>query len=198
MQILKHLLDFAYLYEIGGVDTVVYAIMAVAGTIFFIFRLLMSLVFGLDGDGDIDTTDIEHGSGFALFSVLSIIGFIMGAGWAGLAAQLEWGLSNGVSALVAGGFGTFLMLLSSTLMFGAQKLTHTVTYDPQDAVGRTGTVYLTIPAKGGGTGQITITISGRSMTMPAVSTGESIEAFKAIAVKEVRDDGVFVVEATGD
>lgn len=198
MEILRHLLDFRYLYEVGGIDTVVYALMALVGTLLFVFRLMMSLIFGLDGDADLDGTDIEHGTGFALFSVLSIIGFFMGAGWAGLAARLEWGLGNGVSALIAGGFGFFLMLLSSGLMFFANKLNHNVTYDLKDAVGRTGTVYLTIPARGEGTGQITITVSGRSMTMTAVSNDSKIDAFKAIVVEEVRDDDVFVVKPTGD
>lgn len=198
MEIFRHLLDYKYLYEIGGFDTVVYAFMAVAGSVFFILRLVLSLIFGLDGEGDIDTTDIEHGTGFAIFSVLSIIGFFMGAGWSGLAAQLEWGLGNGVSALIAGGFGSFSMIFSSALMFFAQKLNHKVTYDLETAVGKTGTVYLTIPPKGEGTGQITISVSGRSMTQTAISSGEGIEAFKAIVVESVRDDGVFIVKPTGD
>ena len=198
MQLFWHLFDYKHLYEIGGIDTVVYAFMAVVGSLLFVFRLMMSLVFGFGGEGDLDVTDIEHGSGFAVFSVLSIIGFFMGAGWAGLAAQLEWGLSNGVSALVAGGSGSFMMLFSSALMFLAVKLNHNVTYDLNDAVGHTGTVYLTIPAKGEGTGEITISVSGRSMTRQAVSTADKIDAFKAIVVEEVRDDGVYVVKPTGD
>lgn len=196
MDILRYLLDFGYLYDTGGVDTVVYATMALAGTALFAVRLLLSLLFGLEGDLDLDSTDIEHGSGFGLFSLQSVLGFFMGAGWAGLAARLEWQQSPGVAALIAGGFGGFLMVLSSTLMFGAKKLTHEVTFELNDAVGKTGTAYLTIPAKGKGAGQLRISVSGRSMTVDAISESEPIEAFESALVTEVRDDKVLVVKPT--
>lgn len=198
MEILRHLLDFRYLYDVGGVDTVAYAFMAVVGSLLFTIRLGLSLLLGMDGDADFDTDDLAHGGGFALFSVLSVISFFMGAGWAGLAAQLEWGLGNGASALVAGGFGSALMLLSSTLMFAAIKLTHEVSYDVNTGIGKTATVYLTIPAKGKGTGQVTLSISGRSKTLPAVSTGDKLQAFSTVVVESVRDDGVLVVTPSDD
>jgi len=193
MEILRHLLDFGYLYDRGGVDTVAYALMAVVGTLLFVIRLSLTLLFGVDGDIDLDGDALDHGSGFALFSVLSIVSFFMGAGWAGLASQVEWGQSTAVSALVAGGFGGFLMLLSSALMLGATKLTHEVTYELKDAIGKTGTVYMAVPAKGEGAGQVRISVSGRSMTVDAVSSAGKLEAFSDIVVTAVRDDKTLVV-----
>lgn len=198
MEMLRHIIDFGYLYQQSGLDTAVYAGMALLGTALFALRMLLMFVIGLDGDIDVDIEDIEHGTGFSLISLQSIIGFFMGAGWAGLAARLEWGLDTPISAIIAGGFGVVLMVLSAAMMFAALKLRHDVTYEMDDATGKVGTVYMTIPEKGSGTGQVRVTISGRQMTVEAVSSGEKLEAFTAVRVDEVRGDKVLIVSPTGD
>lgn len=199
MDMLRHIIDFGYLYQQSGLDTAVYAGMALLGTALFVIRmLLMFVVGGLDGDIDFDVEDIEHGTGFSLISLQSIIGFFMGAGWAGLAARLEWGLDTPIAAMIAGGFGLVLMVLSAALMFAALKLKHEVKYEMDDATGKVGTVYMTIPEKGNGTGQVRVTISGRQMTVDAVSSGEKLEAFSSVRIDEVRGDKVLVVSPTGD
>ena len=198
MDMLRHIIDFGYLYQQSGLDTAVYAGMALLGTALFVLRMLLMFALGLDFDGDIDFEDIEHGTGFSLFSLQSIIGFFMGAGWAGLAARLEWGLDTPISALIAGGFGIVLMVLSAAMMFAALKLKHEVNYEMDDATGKIGTVYMSIPEKGGGTGQVRVSISGRQMTVDAVSSGEKLEAFTAVRIDEVRGDKVLVVSPTGD
>lgn len=198
MEMLRHIIDFGYLYQQSGLDTAVYAGMALLGTALFAIRMLLMFVIGLDGNIDVDIEDIEHGTGFSLISLQSIIGFFMGAGWAGLAARLEWGLDTPISAIIAGGFGVVLMVLSAAMMFAALKLRHDVTYEMDDATGKVGTVYMTIPEKGSGTGQVRVTISGRQMTVEAVSSGEKLEAFTAVRVDEVRGDKVLIVSPTGD
>ena len=198
MEMLRHIIDFGYLYQQSGLDTVVYAGMALLGTALYALRMILMFVVGLDGDIDVDIEDIEHGSGFSLFSLQSIIGFFMGAGWAGLAARLEWGLDTPISAIISGGFGVVLMVLSALMMFAALKLKHEVHYEMDDATGKIGTAYVTIPAKGSGTGQVRVSISGRQMTVDAVSSGDKIEAFTAVRIDQVRDDKVLVVSPTGD
>ncbi len=196
MDMLRHIIDFGYLYQQSGLDTAVYAGMALLGTALFVLRMFLMFFVGLDSDFDVE--DIEHGTGFSLFSLQSIIGFFMGAGWAGLAARLEWGLDTPIAALIAGGFGVVLMVLSAAMMFAALKLKHEVHYEMDDATGKIGTVYMTIPEKGAGTGQVRVTISGRQMTVDAVSSGEKLEAFTAVRIDEVRGDKVLVVSPTGD
>ena len=193
MDVLKHFFDLGYLYQHSGLDTVIYALMAMVGSALFVVRLSLTLLLGVDGDLDLDGDSLEHGTGFAFFSVLSVISFFMGAGWAGLAARIEWQLGGVGTAAVAGGFGTLLMMLSSLLMLGAARLTHEVTYQLKDAVGRTATVYMTIPAKGEGAGQVRVSVSGRSMVVDAVSAGPKIDAFVAAEVTDLRDDKTLVV-----
>lgn len=176
-------------------DVIAYLIMALVGTVFFVLRLLLALFFGGDGDMDGDLADVGDGDGaFSLFSMLSILAFFMGAGWMGLTCRVDWGLSSMVSAISATGFGMVLMLLASGLMAFARSLNQTVEYDLETAVGHIASVYMSIPQRGNGRGQIKVNVSGRLKMMDAISNGPAIEQFKSVKVLSVRDDGTFIVE----
>jgi len=179
-----------------GVDVIAYLIMALVGTVFFLLRLLMALFFGGDGgdlDGDLgDVGDAD--SAFSMFSLLSILAFFMGAGWMGLTCRVDWGLNSLVSAAAATGFGLMLMLTASGLMAFARSLNQTVEYDLETAVGRTASVYMSIPERGEGRGKIKVSVSGRLKMMDAISNGPPIPEFKSVKVLSVRDDGTFIVE----
>ena len=193
MQMLRLLIDWSELLNIAGADAVVYAVMAVAGTVLFALRLAMMLL-GFDSDvTDFDTDGLD-GGGFPIFSLLSLTAFLMGAGFAGLAAQIEWGLGSGASAAVAGGFGLFVMLLAAALLLFARGLDRSPTVDPKVAVGRTATAYTRIPARGEGNGQIRVNVGGRVDVADAVSAGPQIESFADVRVTDCRDDGVYIVE----
>jgi hypothetical protein len=178
-----------------GMDVIAYLIMALVGTVFFTLRLLLALFFGGDGDMDGDLADVGDGDGaFSMFSLLSILAFFMGAGWMGLTCRIDWGLSSIVSAAAATGFGLVLMLLASGLMAFARSLNQTASYDLNTAVGHTASVYMSIPERGEGRGQIKVTVSGRLKTIDAISTGPAISEFKSVKVVSVRDDGTYIVE----
>ena len=178
-----------------GMDVLIYLVMALIGTTFFVIRLAVALFFGGDG-GDMDGDLADHGGdgAFNMFSILSILAFFMGAGWMGLTCRIDWDLNSMVSAAAATGFGFVLMLMASGLMAFARKLSRTVSYDTATAVGRTATVYMTIPEKGAGKGKIQVSVSGRLKTMDAISIGPRIGEFSSVTVVSARDDGTFIVE----
>lgn len=176
-------------------DVVAYLIMALVGTIFFVLRLIFALFFGGDSGGDGDLADIGDGDGaFSMFSMLSILAFFMGAGWMGLTCRIDWELGSMVSALAATGFGVALMVMASGLMAFARSLNRVVEYDLATAVGKTASVYMSIPERGEGRGKIKVSVSGRLKMMDAISNGPPIGEFKSVKVVSVRDDGTFVVE----
>ncbi len=199
LRLLQLLFDWSDLRVEFGLDAVIYAGMALAGTALFVLRLGLMLILGIDGDLDLDADigDIDHGGGFSIFSILSVTAFLMGAGWMGLVAKVDWGLEPTTSALSSGVFGIALMLMASSLLFWARKMTHEVPLDPTDAVGRVGTVYMQVPEKGAGTGQVRVTVQGQQMTLSAVSTGPALESFSDVKIVEARGDGVLVVEPLG-
>lgn len=190
------LFDFKGLLE-RGVDAAAYGLLALVATALFLLRLGLSLFGGGDvGDGDFDAdAGVDSDASFTFFSVLSILAFFMGAGWMGLACRIDWGLGRLASAAAATGFGFLMMTLASAMMLGVRKLNREVGYDLATAVGHIGRVYLTIPEKGAGHGQVEITVSGRKKIVRAQSVGPRLEAFRDVKVVAARaEDETLIVE----
>ncbi len=183
--------DWSNLMALGG-DAVTYAMMAVVGTILFLLRLVLAMFGDVIGDFEVDV-DTGTDASFTLFSLLSVMAFIMGTGWMGLACRFDWGLGRPVSVVIAVGFGVVMMFLASGLMYLTRSLNRTVTYDLETAVGKTARVYLTIPARDAGQGQVQVSVSGRMMTLDAVSDGPELGAFTDVLVVGVRDDQTLIV-----
>ena len=171
--------------------TTFYFWLAVIMTAFFVIKLVIFSLFGMDdGDGDLVGTDVDEG--FNFISLQSIIAFLMGFGWMGYAA-LEWHFNGRISVLFAIGGGLLLMLLSVYLMFLMKKLNSTPKYDLNTLVEKTGTSYIKFGAKG--LGKIQIEFNGRLETLEAWNdTDKEIESFKKIKVTKVEGDKIFVCE----
>ncbi len=178
-----------------GTDVAVYFVMGAVGTLLFLIRLAIASFGGGDADFDTDMdAGVDSDASFSFFSLLSILAFFMGAGWMGLACRLDFEMESLASALSATGFGVTMMTLASGLAYGTRRLNKSIEYDMNTAIGRTGRVYLTIPEKGHGHGQVEVSISGRRMVKRAVSSGPKIEAFADVTVVEVQDDETLIVE----
>ncbi|HSM14857.1 MAG TPA: hypothetical protein VLA66_12395 [Thermoanaerobaculia bacterium] len=193
------LFDFRGLLE-RGIDAAAYGFLALSATVLFLVRLGFAMFGGDSGDGDFGgDADLDAGSHsdvtFSLFSLLSILAFFMGTGWMGLACRLDWGLGRFPSALLATGFGLVMMITASAMMWGVRRLNREVGYDLGTAVGKAGRVYLTIPEKGAGHGQVEVTVSGRKKVLRAASAGPRLEAFRDVRVVSFRaEDETLVVE----
>ena len=188
------LFNWNELIQLGG-DGVTYFLMAAVGTLLFLIRLIFALFAGDGGDFDVDA-DFDAGTdaSFTLFSLLSVMAFVMGTGWMGLACRIDWGLNRPLSVVISVGFGTLMMVLASGLMYLTRRLNRHVTYDVKTAVGRTARVYMKIPAHGAGQGKVQVSVSGRLMTLVAVSTGDALDAFTDVKVVDARDDQTLIVE----
>jgi len=178
-------------------DMTVYFFLAVPASMLFLIRLTMAM-FGADG-GDNDAEDPGHHhddstGAFKMFSILSITSFFMAAGWMGLASRLSWDLGPAASALLAVGFGTSVLFLTSGLSYGLKRLSNAPVYDNKDCLGTTGKVYLRIPPKGQGRGQVQVSVQGRQRILSAISVGPEIQAFTAVKIITVGDDDSVVVE----
>ena len=198
----------------GSTDTLLYFALASLATLLFLGRLALVLI-GMDGSdhgGDFDVTVLDDGGGagdvsdhgqghthgaFALFSTLSVLAFFMGAGWMGLAARITWQLGPGASGLASLGFGFACMLLAAFLMSNVYRLNKEVSVDMESCVGEAAQVYLTVPPKGRGRGQVRVTVSGRSRIFPAESSGPELPAFATVTVVSVRPDRTVIVAPVG-
>ena len=194
MNLLDVIIDWSRLVDYGT-DAAAYFVMGAAATLLFLIRLVLASLSGGDAEFDTDMdAGVDSDASFTFFSLLSILAFFMGAGWMGLACRVDFHLGSFVAALSATAFGLAMMLLASGLAYTTRKLNSQIEYDMTTALGRTGRVYLTIPEKGHGQGQVEVTISGRRMVKPAVSTGPKIDAFTDVTILNVQDDETLVVE----
>jgi hypothetical protein len=179
-------------------DLKYYWMLAVFGTIVFLIQTAFSLLFGLDGHSDIDASgggDIDAvghadaGFGdFKLISFRSVMAFIMFFGWGGVLFGHDG---------VGGFFGAFacgliMMVLTAAVIFYIFKLQQSGNINPEDIVGKVGTVYLKIPAGRTETGKVTVIVGSFTREIIAVADDEILTGASVNVVKKI-DNKRFLV-----
>jgi ABC-type multidrug transport system fused ATPase/permease subunit len=92
------------------------------------------------------------GIDFQFLTLKNLIAFFTIFGWAGI-ASLDAGLSAFVTVIVSTMAGLIMMTIMASIAYFMGKLTDDGTLKLQNAIGKTASVYLTIPAKRGGAGK---------------------------------------------
>ncbi len=122
-------------------------------------------------DGAPDVSDTGGGAlaafGLRLISLRSIIAFLAIGGWVGytLCYSLDWYYSL-IVALVCG-FAAACGMAGA--MLGMEKMQSSGNLNPQNAVGKIGTVYLTVPPARQGHGKVNVLIQERYTEYEAVT-----------------------------
>lgn len=173
-----------------------FVICAAIGGILFLARFIMQLL-GLHHDvaidihsGDLDLANSDIG--FKALSFQSITAFLLMFGLVGYALQR----SEHAGALLSLGGATAAGLLAGwviALLFRAMsRLQSQGNYDPRQAIGQRGSVYLNIPA--GGTGKVSVTINNRLSVLDAVAQDKSeIKTGEAIQIVDVVGQNILMV-----
>lgn len=172
---------------------------SVAGAITLV--LLFLTILGLDHGGSVDAMGVDiavdsdfHGDA-SLFSTRSITAFFLGFGSGGSIAYQHNGnilFACAIGAVV----GTFLLFLIYWLAKKLMSMQSDGTVDFKQAVGSTGTVYITIPAKRGSGGQAQIAFNNRHEVVDAVTDADiALPSGTAIRVKECLAHNLFLVES---
>ena len=145
----------------------------------------MDLTIDIDGDGVPDIPDISAadaasigdqdagvGAGLQLFSLREIIALFAVGGWAGL-AFLRSGMDRGLAVLLAVASGALAMVLTALILKSFLRLQYNGTLDVRNAVGLSGTVYLTIPPARSEAGKVTLLLQERLTQLDAVTDCET-------------------------
>jgi hypothetical protein len=184
-----------------GLGTI-YLVCAIAGGTIFLIKLILMVIgldtgdapmdFAVDVDGDGILDAGEGGGGGANFlSVQSIAGFftmfgLVGLGLLQIQASDFWSL---IGALAA---GLFTAWCTGMIFLAMRRLQSEGTLVIDNAIGKNGTVYLTIPEKG--TGVINISIQGAQRTLDAMSaSGQKIPTGSIVKVTGVTAGKILVV-----
>ncbi len=156
---------------------------------------------GGDFDADFDAGDAvaaDHHVGsswlFGVISFRTVIAALAFFGLAGMAARsADAGepaqVAVGVVAGLAAMYGVYFMLLSLT------KLKADGTARIQRAVGKHGTVYITIPEGDSGTGKIQLNLQNRTMEYLAQTSGHALSPGAKIVVTDVITSNTVQVES---
>ena len=177
--------------------TRIYAVAAITSTAILVIQTIMVLLGGGEGfdgvdfDADVDV-DIDFDSmtdGLELFSVRGIMAFFAVGGWLGI-ALLESGVSTALVILFSFLAG-FAALFGLMFLFRAlRRLQSDGTLQMKNAIGKTGTVYITIPANQSRSGKIMISFQGKLNECEAVTaeqrdlkTGESVKVVELVGAE---------------
>jgi hypothetical protein len=182
-----------------------FSVPAFFGTFVFLIRVVLMFLgaAGLDFhhdvhiDGGGGAGDVHHDSSdaFKLLSIQTITAFLMGFGWAGLIAYrgMDWGVPMSLLLGAAGGVG--MVWLVGILLKAAFDLQTSGNIPIEATIGVEGTVYVSVPEPGKGTGQVTLVIGNRQRTYNAVSEGAPLATHTRIRVTRVNDDHTLTVAA---
>ena len=184
MGLFGDLLDFIGLGGITGID-ILFAVMAIIGTVLFLIYFLLVMLFGFADDILPFDMDMSADGIFHLFTIQGILSFMMMFGIFGLAmTQAD---QHSLIAIIVGVIaGTVSMYIVGKIfqMMKSLEMDNTIKYS--EAIGAKGTVYRTINA--GEHGQVQVEYQGALRTSDAVAqddkltiqTGKFIKVIDAI------------------
>ena len=145
-----------------------------------------------------EIADTGEGGASGIFSIRTIGAFFAGFGWAG-AAMLQAGYSTGAATFVATLSGSAFLGVVIYLMSYLHSLRQEGTLNYSNAVGNVGNVYLPIPPKRKGMGQVEVMVQGRLRIVQALSDSDKkIGNRVAVRVTETIDDQTILVKPLED
>lgn len=176
----------------------IFWIVAIPFTLMFLFQLFMTFTGAdyseSDAIGDSDAAiDADTGIDFQFLTLKNLIAFFTIFGWTGIAC-LNSGLSTGVSVFISLIAGLLMMTIMASLIWFMGKLTDNGTLKLKNAIGKTGTVYLPIPAKRGGTGQVQIKVQGLQTLDAMTDSPETLKTGQGIEVVGVLNGDILLVK----
>ncbi len=179
----------------------IYWMVAVPSTLIFLVILLMT-IFGADVGGDVETdfdSSLADGDSisFQFLSLKNIIAFFTMFGWSGLGFY-HAGFSVWLIIFLSSLCGFLMVVAMAALFYFMSKLAETGTLKMKNAIGKSGEVYLTIPACRKGTGKVQLVVQESLQTLDAVTDDvEPISTSSLIEVTGLVGDQVLLVRRAG-
>ncbi|NDV67332.1 NfeD family protein [Dysgonomonas sp. 25] len=175
----------------------IYWYIAIGASVIFIIQTVMTFV-GADADGGVDADFDGNLDGveapFQLFSLRNLINFLLGMGWTG--ASMYGTFDNkillGVVATVIGlvFVGIFFFIMRSFM-----RLAEDNSFKIEDAVGKTGDVYTTVPANKNGKGKVFVSVKGSTRELSAITSNEENLTVGTLIKVIGLEDGILIVQA---
>ena len=175
---------------------------AIPFSVLFVVQLILTFFVGdidsevSDGHADF-SVDHDTGIDFQFISLKNLIAFFTIFGWAGLTG-IHGGLPNWLTVLISTVAGFLMMLIMATIVYLMGKLTESGTLDLNNAIGKIGTVYLTIPAKRAGLGKVQVKVQGLQTLDAFTDEQENIKTGAIVEITEIINDEILLVKLSGN
>ncbi len=150
----------------------VYFYIGCIASFFLVVQIIMMCFSGfgpdidIDGDGIIDA-DVD--TGVSIFTAKSLTAFFAVGGWTGLLMCSIDGLPVAAAIIVSLVAGIAAMAVVVVFMKFMMKLQCNGLLEPEKLVGKTATVYVSIPPSREGRGKITMTAQGKYVELDAMT-----------------------------
>jgi hypothetical protein len=180
-------------------DTLLLVCVAVGGTL-LLLQLLASLV-GLEhadhDSGAVSVSDIHHDNNgfFGILTVRALTSALLFFGLGGLTAG-SYGANPMATIAAAVAAGLAALFSVGWLMSQLNRLRADGTVRIENAIGRSGTVYLRIPGERSGRGKVTVTVQNRLVEFQAMTAGPELATGTAIQVVAVINPDTLEVMAS--
>lgn len=171
---------------------------AIPFSLVFIIQIIMTF-FGGDIDateslGDADgSIDSDGGIDFQFLTIKNLVAFFTIFGWTGIAC-LSGNLGSGLTILFSTLAGLTMMIIMATIAYFMAKLAEDGTLVLSNAIGKSGTVYLRIPANRSGMGKIQITLHGLQTLDAVTNNNEEIKTGAMVEVIDVINNEILLVK----
>jgi len=179
----------------------IYWCIAIPFSVLFLIQIILTFFGGdiddVEADGDADAS-IDHDTGieFQFITLKNLVAFFTIFGWAGIAC-LDGELGIGKTLIISFISGFIMMTIMASIVYFMGKLTDSGTLNINHAIGRTGSVYLTIPAKRNGLGKIQIKVQGLQTLDAMTDYEEDIKTGAVVDVVEILNNEILVVKPSG-
>ncbi len=173
----------------------IYWVIAIPFTIFFLLQMVLSLFGGGDHPDNVVDVDVEtdHGISFQFLTVKNMVAFFTIFSWTGIACTSA-GWSTTMTLITSTLSGLAMMAMMAAIFYFMSKMNTSGTMKIAEAVGKTGEVYLSIPAKRSKTGKIQIMVGGLLRTLDAMTDDEeNISTGKQAKVSALLDNNILLV-----
>lgn len=176
-----------------------YWFIALPVSLIFVIQAIMTFVGmdssdGLDADFDGDMNSDSSGAApFQLFSFRNLVNFLLGFSWGGI-AFFKLIPNKFMLGAVAFVIGAIFLMLFFLIIRQLKKLEEDNSFKLPMSVGKTGNVYLTIPASKTDSGIVQVSVNGTLRELKAVTPGDKIESGTLIRVTGIESDTLIIVE----
>lgn len=191
------LLDISAFWQNLTVVEKIYWVIAIPASALFIIQLVLTFI-GIDHDTDVTghsdlSVDGDSGIASQFFSFKSILAFFTVFAWTGIAC-IDGGLSVFVSVVLSIIAGVIIVVIMATLFYYMSKLSDSGTLNINNAIHKTGTVYLTIPAKRKAMGKVQVKVQGLQTLDALTDDDEDIKTGSIIEVTGVVSNEILLVK----